>query len=152
MGDAAIAARGQEEHLVLERVGAERPAMAENNGLTLAPIIVVDLRAVLGGDRGHRVRPFLYRVGVGPLDIRWARRRVAPVSVFFTGLSPAQAVQSVSLPAGVAVATSSHATIPSSTVVAGHGWAAGDPGGRPHGLRDDRKDRAEERSMVSPSS
>ena len=51
MGDAAIAARREEEHLVLEGVGAERPAMAEDDRLSRAPVLVVNLRPVLGGDR-----------------------------------------------------------------------------------------------------
>ena len=53
VGDAAVAARGQEEHLVFEGVGAERPAVAEDDGLSGAPVVVVDLRAVLGRDRAH---------------------------------------------------------------------------------------------------
>jgi hypothetical protein len=47
MDDAAIAVRSQEEHLVLEGVCAERPAMAEYDGLARAPIIEIDLRSIL---------------------------------------------------------------------------------------------------------
>ena len=46
VGDAAIAARGQEEHLVLERIGGQRPAMAEDDRLPRAPILEIDLGAV----------------------------------------------------------------------------------------------------------
>ena len=46
MGDAAVAASGQKEHLVFEGVRAERPAMAEDDGLSGAPVLVIDLRAV----------------------------------------------------------------------------------------------------------
>jgi len=53
MGDAAIAARGEEEHLVLESVRAERPAMAEHDGLPRAPVVEIDFSPVLGGDRAH---------------------------------------------------------------------------------------------------
>src|SRR5262249_51364450 len=53
MCDAAISARGQEEHLILEGIGAERPAVAEHHWLPVTPIIVVNLRAVLGLDRTH---------------------------------------------------------------------------------------------------
>ena len=53
VGDEAIAARCEEEHLVFKGVCAERPAMAEDDGLTLAPIVVVNLRAVLRRDRRH---------------------------------------------------------------------------------------------------
>ena len=50
---AAISARGQEEHLILEGVGTERPAVAEHHWLPVTPIIVVNLRAVLGLDGAH---------------------------------------------------------------------------------------------------
>src|SRR5467141_3099522 len=53
VGDAAISAGGQIEHLVLESVRAERPAMAENDGLSTAPVLEIDLRAVFGRDRVH---------------------------------------------------------------------------------------------------
>src|SRR5205807_5857896 len=53
MRDAAVALRGQEEHLVLERVGAERPAMAEHDRLPRSPILEIDLRAVVRRDRAH---------------------------------------------------------------------------------------------------
>src|SRR5438552_7527844 len=53
MCDAAVAARGQEKHLVLKSVRAQRPAVAEGNGLTRAPIIVINLRSVFGSDRAH---------------------------------------------------------------------------------------------------
>jgi hypothetical protein len=54
MRDAAVAVRSEEEHLVLEGVGAKRPAVAEHDRLSLAPIVVIDVRAVLGRDRAHR--------------------------------------------------------------------------------------------------
>jgi hypothetical protein len=50
MGYAAIPARSEEEHLVLEGICIERPTMAEDNWLTFPPVLVVDLGAVLGGD------------------------------------------------------------------------------------------------------
>src|SRR5262249_30294767 len=54
VGDAAIAARREIEHLILERVRAERPAVAENDRLPAAPVFVIDLRAVLSRNRAHR--------------------------------------------------------------------------------------------------
>ena len=51
--DAAIAIGGQEEHLCFPGVRAERPAVAEYDRLSRAPILVVDLGAVFGVDRGH---------------------------------------------------------------------------------------------------
>src|SRR5580700_2169022 len=53
MGDAPVAVRHQEKHLIFKRVGAERPPVAEDDGLTRAPIVVVDLRTVLSRKRGH---------------------------------------------------------------------------------------------------
>src|SRR4029453_6789601 len=53
VGDAAISVGSQEEHLIFPGIGRERPAMAEDNGLTLAPVLVIDLRAVFGGDGTH---------------------------------------------------------------------------------------------------
>ena len=43
----------EEQHLRVPVVGRQRPAVAEHDGLTLAPVLVEDLNAVLGGDRGH---------------------------------------------------------------------------------------------------
>ena len=48
MRDAAIAARGEKEHLVFKRIRGERPAVAEDHRLPGAPVVVVNLRAVLG--------------------------------------------------------------------------------------------------------
>ena len=53
MGDTAIAARSETEHLVFERVRGKGPAMAEDNGLSGAPILVIDLSAIFGGDRAQ---------------------------------------------------------------------------------------------------
>src|SRR4029453_11992791 len=53
VGDAAISVGSQEEHLIFPGIGRERPAMAEDNGLTLAPVLVIDLRAVFSGDGTH---------------------------------------------------------------------------------------------------
>jgi hypothetical protein len=53
VGDAAIAVRGEEKHLGFPRVGVQRPAVAEDNGLARAPVFVVDLRSVFGGDGIH---------------------------------------------------------------------------------------------------
>ena len=56
--DAAIATRGQKEHLVLKRGRAQRPAVAKDNGLTRAPVVEVDLCSVLGGNRVHSLFSF----------------------------------------------------------------------------------------------
>src|SRR5205823_11283838 len=54
-GDAAVSAGAQKQHLVFPGVGAQRPAMAEDHGLSATPVLVIDLRAVLGRDRAHGV-------------------------------------------------------------------------------------------------
>ena len=62
VGDHPISVLAQEEHLVFPGVRAQRPAMTEDDGLPRAPVLEVDLRAVLGHDRGHVVGAFLARV------------------------------------------------------------------------------------------
>src|SRR5262249_48086266 len=64
VGDAAVAATAEEQHLVLPGVGAQRPAVTEDDGLSRAPVLVVDLRAVLRLDGVH-----------GALSLNRARRR-----------------------------------------------------------------------------
>jgi len=51
MRDTAVSMGGQKHHLVFPGVRAQGPAMAEDDGLSLAPVFVVHLRAVLGRDR-----------------------------------------------------------------------------------------------------
>jgi len=53
MGDAAVPSGAQKEHLVFPGIRAQRPAVAEHHGLSAPPVLVVDLRAVLGRDRAH---------------------------------------------------------------------------------------------------
>src|SRR5258705_10306254 len=53
MGDHAIAMMQEEQHLRVPIIGRKRPAMAEHNWLARTPVLVEDLRAVLGGDGGH---------------------------------------------------------------------------------------------------
>ena len=53
MGDAAIAVGSQVDHLAFPGIGIERPAVAEDDGLSRAPVLVVDFRAVFGGDCAH---------------------------------------------------------------------------------------------------
>ena len=47
VGDATITVRRQEKHLALPTVRIERPAVTELHGLSRAPILVVNLRAIL---------------------------------------------------------------------------------------------------------
>jgi len=55
MGDAAVAAGGQKKHLVLESVRAQRPAVAEDDGLTRAPVVEIDFGPVLGCESAHKI-------------------------------------------------------------------------------------------------
>src|SRR5262245_50779161 len=57
MCDTAISARSEKEHLVLERICGERPAVAEDYRLPRTPVVVVNLRTVLGSDRTHVTTP-----------------------------------------------------------------------------------------------
>jgi hypothetical protein len=58
MGDNAIVVVGKEQHLRVPVIGRQRPTMAEHDGLTLAPVLVEDLDAVLCRDRAHVTSPF----------------------------------------------------------------------------------------------
>ena len=53
MRDHAIAFAQEEQHLHVPVVGRKRPAMAEHDRLSRAPIFVENLDAVLGGHCGH---------------------------------------------------------------------------------------------------
>src|SRR5262245_5114383 len=84
MGDATVTARGQKEHLVLEGIGAERPAVTEDDRLPVAPILVVDLRAVFGDYRRHVTLPpeqvcrvalhYTLHVSLRPITVMSSRR------------------------------------------------------------------------------
>ena len=52
IGDDAKAAIEEEQHLRVPIVGRQRPAMADHDGLAGAPVLVENLGAVFGGDRG----------------------------------------------------------------------------------------------------
>src|SRR5437016_8741716 len=43
MGNDAIAVFEEEQHLRVPIVGAERPAVAEHDGLTFAPVLIIDV-------------------------------------------------------------------------------------------------------------
>ena len=59
MGDDPKAVIEEEHHLRVPVVRRQRPAMAEHDRLTLAPILVEDLDAVFGRDGGHGNSPLL---------------------------------------------------------------------------------------------
>src|SRR5579862_1103929 len=58
MGDDAIAPIEEEQHLIIPVIGRQRPAMAEHDGLTFAPVLVEDLNAILGLHDAHGVPAF----------------------------------------------------------------------------------------------
>ena len=53
MRDAAVAARGKEEHLVFQRVRGKRPAMAEDHRLPFAPVLKINFGSVFRLDEWH---------------------------------------------------------------------------------------------------
>ena len=52
--DHAEAVLREEKHLAVPGVGVQGPAVRERYDRALAPVLVIDFRAVLGGDRAHR--------------------------------------------------------------------------------------------------
>jgi hypothetical protein len=73
VGDDAITLLAEEEHLRVPGVGGEGPAVGESDGLSGAPILVVDGGAVFGGDRGHVRSPFCDMKLRGPVGIELAK-------------------------------------------------------------------------------
>src|SRR3954447_23777041 len=79
VGDDAVAALKEEQHLGVPVVGRERPAMAEDDRFARAPVLVEDLRAVGRGYRGHALSPLCLvsgAVGLGCAD------KLAPPGMF----------------------------------------------------------------------
>jgi hypothetical protein len=58
MGDAAVSAGSQKQHLVFKSVRAEWPAMAEYDWLALSPVFVINPCTVFCRDRGHNIVSF----------------------------------------------------------------------------------------------
>ena len=58
VGDDAIALLEEEQHLSVPVIRRERPAVRENNRLSSAPVLVIDLCSVFCGDRRHWSPPF----------------------------------------------------------------------------------------------
>src|ERR1700716_2209162 len=48
-----IAVVEKEHHLRVPIIGRQRPAVTKDDGLTFAPVLVVNLRSVFGRNRGH---------------------------------------------------------------------------------------------------
>src|SRR5205814_5139988 len=59
VGYDAIALVEEEQHLCVPIIGRQRPTVTEDNGLTFAPVFVINLRSVFSRDRVHIFFPFL---------------------------------------------------------------------------------------------
>ena len=70
MSNDAIAVIEEEQHLRIPIVGRQRPTMAEDDGLTFAPVLIVDLYPVAGCNCTHVVPSFLLLL---PLSTKSAR-------------------------------------------------------------------------------
>src|SRR5208283_231594 len=62
MRDDSEATLAEEQHLSVPVVGGERPAMTEDDGLSRAPVLVVNLCTVFSGNRRHGI----FSLGRGP--------------------------------------------------------------------------------------
>src|SRR5258708_1633001 len=63
MVDDAIAMIQEEHHLRVPVIRTQRPAMAEDNGVSFSPVLVIDLCFVFFRDRRHNTSPFEYVPG-----------------------------------------------------------------------------------------
>jgi hypothetical protein len=76
--DDAVALLREEQHLAVPVVRGQGPAVREDDGLARAPVLVEDLRAVLGRDRAHVLLPLGWMNGTGLLPMPWQAAREAP--------------------------------------------------------------------------
>src|SRR5688572_15677917 len=72
VGYDAIAVLEEEQHLCVPIVGRQRPTVAEHDRLSGAPILVVDLGPIGGGDRRHVIA-----LGKGDCDLELQKMRPA---------------------------------------------------------------------------
>src|SRR6266849_1772731 len=78
MGDDSIAVIQEEQHLPVPVIGRQRPTMAEYDGLTRAPVLVIDCGAVFGRNRWHRETPLWLESNVPPPRHSGATQGVEP--------------------------------------------------------------------------
>src|SRR5262245_15754344 len=62
MGDHTKTLAEEEEHLGVPIVCRERPSVTKHDGLSLAPVLVVNLRSIFRGDRTHDTLLFVVLV------------------------------------------------------------------------------------------
>src|SRR4051812_19237531 len=65
MGYDAITVIEEEQHLRVPVISRQRPSMTEHDGLTFAPVLVIDLRAVFSRDASHGVPRFKLMLELG---------------------------------------------------------------------------------------
>jgi hypothetical protein len=56
--DAAVTVVSEKHHLIFPRIRTKRPTMTENDGLSGAPIFVINLRSVFDGYSWHSASSF----------------------------------------------------------------------------------------------
>src|SRR6516225_1235021 len=70
VGNHAVALLEEEQHLVIPIVARQRPAVAEHDGLTLAPVLVIDFDAVPRFDKAHVTHPSTKKFGLALVQRR----------------------------------------------------------------------------------
>src|SRR5260370_15544255 len=73
--DNAISALSEEQHLGVPVVRRQRPAVAENDWLPPAPVLVEDCRAIFGRNRCHRKLSFRVVSKCGSLTFPFRHKR-----------------------------------------------------------------------------
>src|SRR3954466_16036091 len=83
VGDDAIAVLEKEQHLRIPVVGRERPTVAEDDGLSAAPVLVVnfDVRSIFSADRDVRHDGFLGLIGANRSGWQLSPNRILSVRV-----------------------------------------------------------------------
>jgi hypothetical protein len=80
VGYNAIAALEEEQHLRVPVIGRQGSAVAEHDGLTFAPVLVEDLKAVFGGDRAHGEPPCTWNLRYEVIPMPLSRQLSRPAS------------------------------------------------------------------------
>ena len=87
----AIAVLEEEQHLRVPVIGRQRPAMAEHDGLTFAPVLVENLNAVFGWNRAHTTTSLGYFSSFGVKSTYAAKSAVwastAPIGAITAALT-----------------------------------------------------------------
>src|SRR4029077_8167285 len=84
MGDAAISAACQKQHLIFPGIRVQRPPVTKDHGLSSAPVLVINLSSILRGDRRHNVSS-LSLVANASIRRRFGESRPARMSGLLPG-------------------------------------------------------------------